>query len=330
MVAPVNIRHNLFTKPTHVPARALSALSSQLSALATATLCISCNMIEHERRKSVDAGSPFTSGPINTAPQFFSAPQQQHQRELDPMQTDENDVPVAAVGAAGAGARAAAATATPTPTPTPRSPAAPSSSAGCEVGLDSTKRKKRMMCVDTSPPPPLLPPIATATSTTRQNLNPFSRAVATVPGATAGVTVAGAAPVLGGDVSARETEAAARTSTSTSASTLGSNAQKPCRDEDRKKSSIDLAISCLEGSTMNIPLSGKTVPFRVVKRRGMGISSVVFECEREQAAVAVEEGEKLGDGGPRVVTIKVSLHFGGQADKLLLEFRLGSHRYSLV
>ena len=278
----------------------------------------------------MDAGSPFTSGPINTAPQFFSAPQQQHQRELDPMQTDENDVPVAAVGAAGAGARAAAATATPTPTPTPRSPAAPSSSAGCEVGLDSTKRKKRMMCVDTSPPPPLLPPIATATSTTRQNLNPFSRAVATVPGATAGVTVAGAAPVLGGDVSARETEAAARTSTSTSASTLGSNAQKPCRDEDRKKSSIDLAISCLEGSTMNIPLSGKTMPFRVVKRRGMGISSVVFECEREQAAVAVEEGEKLGDGGPRVVTIKVSLHFGGQADKLLLEFRLGLHRYSLV
>ena len=60
---------------------------------------------------------------------------------------------------------------------------------------------------------------------------------------------------------------------------------------------------------MNIPLSGKTVPFRVVKRRGMGISSVVFECEREQALPEAEAmtGAKLGDGGPRVVTLKVSV-----------------------
>lgn len=63
---------------------------------------------------------------------------------------------------------------------------------------------------------------------------------------------------------------------------------------------LDIAVSCLEGSTMRIPLQGKTVPFRVVKRRGRGISSVVFECERERSS---DEDESL----PRVVTVKVSL-----------------------
>lgn len=64
---------------------------------------------------------------------------------------------------------------------------------------------------------------------------------------------------------------------------------------------LDIAVSCLEGSTMRIPLKGNTVPFRVVKRRGRGISSVVFECERERSS---DEDESL----PRVVTVKVSLN----------------------
>lgn len=67
-----------------------------------------------------------------------------------------------------------------------------------------------------------------------------------------------------------------------------------------KANNLDLSVSCLEGSTMRIPLQGKTVPFRVAKRRGRGISSVVFECERER-----ESGE---DGSlPHVVTVKVGI-----------------------
>lgn len=71
---------------------------------------------------------------------------------------------------------------------------------------------------------------------------------------------------------------------------------------------------------MRIPLSGKTVPFRVVKRRGRGFSSVVFECERceqraeeEEAGGMVVEEEGGGGGGaaagPRVVTVKVHVFF---------------------
>lgn len=234
----------------------------------------SLDMIEDERRSSVNVGFPFNSGP---APQFLSAHRQHQTAALDPMQTDENELPVAAVTAAAVA---------PTPPPTPAPPAA------CEeAGLGSTKRKKRMMCVDASPPPPP-PPTAVAA----QQLNPLSLAVA-VPGA---ATL--------GDGVARDTETATP-ATATTTATIASKAQKlPCgsSDEGRHTSTnIDLSISCLEGSTMNIPLSGKTVPFRVVKRRGMGISSVVFECEREQQASPAAVAGKLGDDGPRVVTIKV-------------------------
>ncbi|CAM9529117.1 unnamed protein product [Scytosiphon promiscuus] len=57
-----------------------------------------------------------------------------------------------------------------------------------------------------------------------------------------------------------------------------------------------IQVSCSVGEVMRIPLSGKTVPFRVVKRRGRGFSSVVFECEED----APEAG-----AAPRVVTVKV-------------------------
>ncbi|CAM9544532.1 unnamed protein product [Ascophyllum nodosum] len=69
-----------------------------------------------------------------------------------------------------------------------------------------------------------------------------------------------------------------------------------CRRGDSR--SLDLALSCLEGSTMRIPLRGKTLPFQVVRKRGRGISSVVFECERERD---VGEDESL----PRTVAVKV-------------------------
>lgn len=255
----------------------LPALSSHVAT----RWCTSLDMIEDERRSSVNAGFPFNSDPISTAPQFLSARRQHQTAALDPMQTDENELPVGAVTTAAAVA--------PTPPATPTPPAA------CEeAGLGSTKRKKRMMCVDASPP---LPPPPTAVAA--QQLNPFSLDVA-VPGAAA----------VGDGVAARDTETAATAAAATA--TIASKAQKlPCGSSDEghhTSTNIDLSISCLEGSTMNIPLSGKTVPFRVVKRRGMGISSVVFECEREHqappAAVAGVEGE-LGDDGPRVVTIKV-------------------------
>eukprot|EP00752_Nemacystus_decipiens_P003482 g3215.t1 len=61
------------------------------------------------------------------------------------------------------------------------------------------------------------------------------------------------------------------------------------QDLEKRVSSVNV------GETLRVPLSGKTVPFRVAKRRGRGFSSVVFECEREQ-----EE-----DGVPRLVTVKV-------------------------
>lgn len=254
-------------------------------------------MIEGERRPSVNAGFSFDSGPVNTAPQLFSACRQHQTAALDPMQTDENDVQVASVT-------------TPSVAATP--PAA------CEeTGLGSTKRKNRTMCVDTSPPPLPLP-----TAATTQQLNPFSPAVA-VPGAAA----------LGGGVGARDTETATINTTATGSATrpIASKAPKlPFASEEGRQTSsgvVDLSISCLEGSTMNIPLSGKTVPFRVVKRRGMGISSVVFECEREQqaspavataaAAVAGVEG-KPGDDGPRVVTVKVRCLVGGCLNRNLL------------
>jgi len=60
----------------------------------------------------------------------------------------------------------------------------------------------------------------------------------------------------------------------------------------------DIQVSCCVGETMRIPLSGKTVPFRVVKRKGRGFSSVVFECQRENE-------EQAGADGPTVVTVKV-------------------------
>ena len=71
-----------------------------------------------------------------------------------------------------------------------------------------------------------------------------------------------------------------------------------CRRGDSR--SLDLALSCLEGSTMRIPLRGKTLPFQVVRKRGRGISSVVFECERERD---VGEDESL----PRTVAVKVCI-----------------------
>lgn len=86
------------------------------------------------------------------------------------------------------------------------------------------------------------------------------------------------------------------------------------RSEQSREQQQDISIqvsSVNVGETLRVPLSGKTVPFRVVKRRGRGFSSVVFECERE----------KEEDGGPSSVTVKVRFstvvrgmeHGGGRA-----------------
>lgn len=73
----------------------------------------------------------------------------------------------------------------------------------------------------------------------------------------------------------------------------------------RKRDSDALSISCLHGSTMRIPLGGKTVPFRVARRRGSGISSVVFDCERIDEGSTQAAGLE-GNDCPRIVTVKVS------------------------
>lgn len=71
--------------------------------------------------------------------------------------------------------------------------------------------------------------------------------------------------------------------------TASDNKQAPGQDRS-------IQVSCAVGEVMRIPLSGKTVPFRVVKRRGKGFSSVVFECREETPEMGAD---------PRVVTVKV-------------------------
>lgn len=74
------------------------------------------------------------------------------------------------------------------------------------------------------------------------------------------------------------------------------SARNRCEQAREKQQDLSIQVSCVNvGETLRVPLSGKTVPFRVVKRRGRGFSSVVFECERE----------KEMDGGPPLVTVKV-------------------------
>lgn len=80
-----------------------------------------------------------------------------------------------------------------------------------------------------------------------------------------------------------------------------------------KQQQVPTQVSCVNvGETLRVPLSGKSVPFRVVKRRGRGFSSVVFECERE----------KEEDGGPPLVTVKVwSIHASIQSIHKCLGFQ---------
>lgn len=74
------------------------------------------------------------------------------------------------------------------------------------------------------------------------------------------------------------------------------NSRNRTVDKPEKQQDLSIQVSSVNvGETLRVPLSGKTVPFRVVRRRGIGFSSVVFECERE----------KEEDGGPPVVTVKV-------------------------
>eukprot|EP00903_Cladosiphon_okamuranus_P020872 g19167.t1 len=68
------------------------------------------------------------------------------------------------------------------------------------------------------------------------------------------------------------------------------------KQQHQQQEKTSTQVSCVNvGETLRVPLSGKSILFRVVKRRGRGFSSVVFECERER-----EE-----NGGPPLVTVKV-------------------------
>lgn len=74
---------------------------------------------------------------------------------------------------------------------------------------------------------------------------------------------------------------------------------------------------------MRIPLGGKSVPFRVTRRRGSGMSSVVFECRREISGGGGGGGG--GDGCPEVVTVKV-----GRISSVTERMQAGSHVSSLL
>lgn len=78
-----------------------------------------------------------------------------------------------------------------------------------------------------------------------------------------------------------------------------------------KEKDLETRVSSVSvGETLRVPLSGRSVPFRVVKRRGRGFSSVVFECERE-------EKEEEEDGGvPPLVTVKVCLYVAKRFQRL--------------
>lgn len=67
------------------------------------------------------------------------------------------------------------------------------------------------------------------------------------------------------------------------------------------------------GEVMSVPLAGKSVPFRVVKRRSKGFNSVVFECREEQEEAMGDEADRPR----RVVTVKVCV-------SCMDIFRLGS------
>lgn len=74
------------------------------------------------------------------------------------------------------------------------------------------------------------------------------------------------------------------------------NSRNRCDQAREREEDLEARVSSVNvGETLRVPLSGKSVPFRVVKRRGRGFSSVVFECERE----------KEEDGVPPLVTVKV-------------------------
>ncbi|CAM9371068.1 unnamed protein product [Ectocarpus fasciculatus] len=60
-------------------------------------------------------------------------------------------------------------------------------------------------------------------------------------------------------------------------------------------------VSMHVGEVMSVPLAGKSVPFRVVKRRSKGFNSVVFECREEQSEMMGDEADRPR----RVVTVKV-------------------------
>ncbi|CAM9579671.1 unnamed protein product, partial [Hapterophycus canaliculatus] len=130
-----------------------------------------------------------------------------------------------------------------------------------------SKRKSFAMQTMSVSPPPTPPP--------------------TQPEAHPGAVGFSAAATTGHQVVQQDSPPAAQRRRSVTASDI-----KQSSGQDRS-----IQVSCAVGEVMRIPLSGKTVPFRVVKRRGRGFSSVVFECEEETP-------EEVG-ADPRVVTVKV-------------------------
>lgn len=230
----------------------------------------------------------FTAGPIASTPVFGAT--QPQQASSDPMQTDENN----AVGS-----------------PQALSPpegrfclGSSSSSKGA-----SAKRKQRVGRQVMGPTPHLPQP----TPTNGLALPQSRSSNLDVMDSGEGVGVRGAGPSMAtpedGDIRQGMLKKIASDATAAAADRDNTNNNEGGTSTCRHRginNNLDLSVSCLEGSTMRIPLSGKTVPFRVITRRGRGISSVVFECKRERSDMEEVPGGKDG-GAPDIVTVKVGL-----------------------
>lgn len=124
------------------------------------------------------------------------------------------------------------------------------------------KRKSSAMAEDHPPPPPL-PPTHAARSA----------------GAAPSVAASGPAQASGGEE-------------------VSKHIKTPHR---RRQQQPQQQVSMHVGEVMSVPLAGKSVPFRVVKRRSKGFNSVVFECREEQEEAMGDEADRPR----RVVTVKV-------------------------
>ncbi|CAM9610625.1 unnamed protein product [Ectocarpus sp. 12 AP-2014] len=124
------------------------------------------------------------------------------------------------------------------------------------------KRKSSVMAGD-HPPPPQLPPTHASLSA----------------GASPSAAASGPAQASGGEEVSKHIKTPHR------------------RRQQQPRQQVSMHV----GEVMSVPLAGKSVPFRVIKRRSKGFNSVVFECREEQEEAMGDEADRPR----RVVTVKV-------------------------